>query len=332
MDAMRKRKHVNAKDFALPALILILVLVMLYSGLRIVESTVLHSGEETESFVSKTITRDGVDYWPRQDITTVMVLGIDQYGPVADSGSYNNRGAADMDMLLIFDELSGTCSVLHLNRDTMLEMPVLGIGGRKAGTYYGQLALSHTYGSGLEDSCENTRETISDFLYGIRIDYYVAMNMDAISILNDAVGGVTVNVTEDFSRVDPTIGMGQVKLMGQQAINFVRTRKDVGDQLNLSRIERQKEYIDGFVEAFRAKQEANAEFIVSAYEQAAPYLVTDCSVNVISGMIDRYGDYEIREVVTPEGENVMGEEYFEFYVDEEKLDELILRLFYAPKE
>jgi LCP family protein required for cell wall assembly len=236
-----------------------------------------------------------------------------------------------MDILLIFDETNEVCNVLHLNRDTMLEMPVLGIGGRKAGTYFGQLALAHTYGNGLEDSCENSREAVSDFLYGLRIDYYVSMNMDAIAILNDAVGGVTVNVTQDFSNVDPSIGMGPVTLMGQQAIHYVRTRKGVGDQLNLSRIERHKVYLDAFAEAFRAKREREPEFIMEAYEAVAPYLVTDCSGNAITGMVDRYSDYTIGEVISPEGENVVGQEYMEFYVNEEALDALILRLFYAPK-
>ena len=327
---MKKRKH--GKDIVFLALILILVLVMLYSGLQILESTVLRPGTGEQGFVSKTITRNGVEYFPRQDITTVLVMGIDQYGPVTDSESYNNTGAADMVMLLIFDEQTETCGALHLNRDTMLEMPVLGLGGKEAGTVYGQLALSHTYGSGLEDSCKNTCKTVSNFLYGIEIDYYVAMNMDAIAILNDAVGGVTVEVTEDFSQIDDTIGMGEVILRGQQAINFVRTRKDVGDQLNLSRIERQKDYIDGFVDALRAKLEQETAFVSTAYEEVKPYIVTDCSVNVISGMLEHYGDYEIGQVVTPEGENVLGEEYFEFYVDGEKLDELILELFYAPKK
>ena len=326
------KKKYQKRDIAFYLILLALILVMLYCALQIFETTVLYTGEEdTELHESKTIIRGDTAYFPRQDITTVLVLGIDQYGPVKESGSYNNRGAADMDMLLIFDETAHSCTVLHLNRDTMLEMPVLGIGGRRAGSYYGQLALSHTYGTGLADSCENTRQTISDFLYGLDIDYYVSMNMDAIAILNDAVGGVTVTVTDDFSQVDPTITKGQVHLMGEHAVSFVRTRKDVGDQLNLSRIERQKEYIDGFVEAFRAKQKSDTEFIVSAYEKVEPYIVTDCSVNAISGMIDRYGDYRIAEVVTPEGKNVMGEKYFEFHVDMEKLDELILRLFYAAK-
>lgn len=326
----RKRQILKILYFCV---ILILVLVMIISGLQILELTSF-SDEQPQGgeIVSKTITRDGVDYYPRQDITVVMVLGIDEFGPVQDSGSYNNPGAADMIALLIFDDTQDTCNVLCLNRDTMLEMPVLGINGRPAGTYYGQLALAHTYGSGLKDSCENTRKTVSDFLYGIRIDYYVSMNMDAIGILNDAVGGVTVTVTDDFSNVDPTIKEGEITLYGDQAINFVRTRGGVGDQLNVSRIRRQKEYINGFLEAFREQNSADSQIILDAYEQVSPYIVTDCSGTTMSNLISRYADHRLEELYLPEGENVQGEEYYEFYVDEEKLDALILKLFYAPKK
>ena len=327
---MKKKKHGGELVFF--GLILILVLVMLYSGLQILESTVLYRGQDWEPEIkSKTITRDGVDYFPRQDITTVLVMGIDKYGPVEKSDMYTNTGASDMNMVLIFDEANEICNILHLNRDTMLDMQVLGIGGRPAGTYFGQLALAHTFGTGLEDSCENVRKTISNFLYGVELDYYVAMHMDAIGILNDAVGGVTVNVTEDFSAVDPTITLGEVKLMGDHAINYVRTRREVGDQLNISRIQRQQHYLDGFVDSFRRTVGEDADLILSAYEQVQPYLVTDCSANAISGMVDRFSGYRINEVAVPEGRNVLGEKYYEFYVDEAALDALILRLFYAPK-
>lgn len=319
------------KDIAFFCVILILVLVMLVSGLRILESTVLRTKVGEETFESKTIYREEVAYFPRQDITTVLVLGIDRYGTVEDSGTYQNPGAADMAMVVILDHGAEECRVLQLNRDTMVDMPVLGLGGRQAGTSYAQLALSHTYGSGLEDSCENVKTTVSNFLYGVDMDYYVAMNMDAIPILNDAVGGVEVRVTDDFSQVDPTIQKGVMTLKGQQSINFVRTRKDVGDQLNLSRIQRQKDYVNGFVDAFTKAREQDSNIFVQAYEDVSDYLVTDLSVNALSGMIDRYSHYEIVEVVSPEGRNVLGEEFYEFYPDEEALDALILRLFYAPK-
>ena len=326
-----KRKR-NTGNLVYFCVILILVLVMIFSGLQILESTVLYNGNtQVSQHVSKTITRDGVDYFPRQDITVLMVLGIDQYGEAAPSGSYNNEGDADMVALLIFDEKNETVSALTLNRDTMVEMPVLGIGGKQAGTAYQQLTLAHTYGSGMEDSCENMKTTVSDFLYGINIDYYFSMNMDAISILNDAVGGVRVNVVDDFSGVDPSIPFGEVTLKGQQAINFVRSRKDIGDQLNISRMERHRSYIDSFIRALRTKVDSSSTFAFNTFEKVSPYIVTDMSSNVFSSILQRYSDYTLTEIVSPEGENVRAE-YMEFYVDEEKLDDLILRLFYAPKE
>jgi len=327
---MRMRKALGSVVFFI--VVLALVFVMVYSGLQILESTVFRSGEEAvESVTSKTIVRDGVEYFPRQDITVMMVLGIDQFGPVASSNYYRNKGAADSIMLLIFDEKNEECTVLYLNRDTMLDISVLGVRGEYAGTTYGQLALAHTYGSGLEDSCENVKDTLQKFLPGMTVDYYVAMNMDVLPILNDAVGGVTVTVVDDFSAVDPSITMGELTLRGDQVINFVRTRKDVGDQRNVTRMQRQREYVAGFLSALREKENEDIDFIVNVYDAVYEYIVTDCSANTLSGMLDRYLDYPISEVISPEGDNVIGEEYYEFYVDEDALDALTLRLFYAPK-
>jgi LCP family protein required for cell wall assembly len=325
---MKRSKFIANAAFY--CLILLLVLVMIYSGLRIMESAVSSVPEETAP-PSRTITRNGVDYFPRQDINVVLVLGIDEFGPRQSSGLPSNPGAADMIMLLIFDERNEQTRVLCLNRDTMLDVSVLGIDGRKAGTTFAQLAIAHTYGSGLEDSGENTRDTVSDFLYGITIDHYITANMDAITLMNDAVGGVSVEVTDDFSAVDPTITRGRITLKGQQAINYVRTRKDLGDQLNISRMERHKGYATGFLEAFRGKMGSGEGFALELYEKVKPYIVTDCSTTVLTSMMERYADYDVVEMISPAGENVRGEEYYEFHVDEQKLDELILRLFYAPK-
>lgn len=328
---MHKRNKANKLIYY--GIVLILVLMMVLSGLQILESTFLKSEESAAQPIhSKTIERDGIEYFPRQDITVLMVLGIDKAGPVEHSGSYNNDGANDVVMLMILDEKTEEYSVLYLNRDTMLQMPVLGIGGKYAGTAYGQLALAHSYGSGLEDSCENTKKTVSDFLYGLHIDYYVSLNLDAIGILNDSVGGVTVEVVDDFSQVDPTLTMGTHTLNSEQALHFIQSRIGVGDHLNISRNRRQKDYMIAFSDAFQAKMESSATFAMSVYQDISPYIVTDCSGNVLTSMMSRYGMYELKEIVTPEGENIMGKEYMEFYVDEEKLDELILRLFYSPKE
>lgn len=328
---MNKKRILNCLYLGL-ILILILVLLMLYSGIRVIESTILpkENGEVSDS-TEKTISVNGVYYFPRQDITVFMVLGIDKYGEMQSSEYHRNSGDADMIALLIFDESEKTYTVLTINRDTMVEMPVLGTFGQQAGTSYGQLALAYTYGTGLEDSCENVKETLQNFIPGLTVDHYLAMDMDAISLLSDAVGGVTVTVTDDFSEVDSELPIGTVTLKGQQAISFVQSRKGVGSQLNLSRMERQKEYMEGFVRSFKQALKANSTFVVSVYSDISPYIVTDCSSTVISTLSDRYADYELNEVISLTGENGLGEEYYEFYVDEDALLELRLKLLYARK-
>ena len=310
--------------------ILLLVLVFLYSGLRILESTVFHKPQE-EELHSKVIVKDDIRYFPRQDMTVIMVLGVEQTGKVAD---YKAEEAypADMITLLIFDRQTKQCNLLSINRDTMAMMSSLNAYGKEDGTYFTQLALSHTFGTGREDSCINVRNAVSDLLGGIRIDYYYAMNMDAIALLNDAVGGVQVNVTEDFSRVDPSIQMGEMTLNGQQALNFVQSRRNVGSQNNLARMERQQIYMKGFVSALKGKLSEGAGGAMDIYEAVADYVVTDCSFSVLNRLMEDYGDYTLGKVCTLPGTGSVGKQYFEFYVDEEKADALILELFYAPIE
>ena len=313
-------------------IILVLIVVFIYSGLQILESAVFYKdGEVSAPVETKTVVRDGVSYFPRQDIDVFLLMGIDRFGPVEGSASYNNDGESDTVLLLVFDQKEQCLRVLNLNRDTMVDMPVLGIGGRQAGTTYGQLALAHTYGSGLEDSCENTIAAISGLLHGISIDHYVSMNMDAIAILNDAVGGVPVTVTDDFSMTGSDIPLGETVLHGDQAVEFVRIRMNVGDQLNLSRMDRQKVYMESFLQAFHKKLEESTTFVLDTYETVSDYIVTDCSGTVLSSVIERYADYELKDVISLEGENKRGDTYMEFYADEEALEKLVLELFYAPK-
>ena len=323
---MKNRKHESPLYLGV---ILLLALVMIGSLARIVHYAMWGGGTEAQ-VESKIVTKDGVSYFPRQDITVVMVSGIDQSGKAEPSGSYNNHGSADMIMLLVLDDANKKYDVLYLNRDTMVTMPRLGIGGKPAGTDYRQLALAHTTGSGMKDSSQNLRNTVSDFLLGTQIDYYMTMRMDAVAILADAVGGVTVNVEEDFSAVDPTIQIGTMKLTGEQALNYVRTRKDVGDQLNLSRINRQEKFIDGFAQAMRDRTGSDAMFFASTLESVQDYVVTDCTTTTMNELYQRFSDYEAGQVYKLEGKNEIVGENYGFFPDKEKLEDMTLQLFFAP--
>lgn len=325
----------NKKKIILVVSAFVLLFVVIIGGLQILESTVFNNETilepEQEIIDTKTIEKDGIKYFPRQDITTMLLIGVDLTEKVESSGFYVNDGSADVVALVIFDEKNEKVDIISFNRDSIVEIPRIGLTGEKTGTFMGQLALSHTYGSGLEDSCLNTLETVSNLLGGVEIDYYAALNMGGIPALNDAVGGVTVNVTDDFSEVDESITKGEFLLKGEQALTFIRARKNLGDQLNISRSERHKEYVKGFLESYRTKTATDSLFGKKLIEATDGYLVTNCSANTLMGFSERYNNYELGEIVSPKGENVRGEEFYEFYIDEEDLENIVLKYLYTLK-
>ena len=327
---MKRKKQTLLKAlFAFVALILVLGIV--YSGLQIMELTVFYGQEREFEVKTKTITRDGVKYFPRQDIDVILLMGINQAGPVHPEEP-NHGNAVDMLALLVIDEKAEHWNILNLNRDAMVDMPMLDTEGKEIGVGSAQLSYAHTFGTGMADSCENTRKTVSNLLGGITIDYYISMNVEAIAMLNDAVGGVTVDVVDDFSRVDPSLPKGTVTLTGSQARSFVQSRWNVGDELNLSRIERQKQYMSSFVESFKKTMgTSDTQFVLNTYNDVAPYLISDLPVNTLTGMVERYIDYPLAEVYSLEGENKVVNNYQEFYIDKDNLEDLRLKLFYAPK-
>lgn len=268
-------------------------------------------------------------YVPRDDLDTVLILGIDKFGAAADPEQYRNSQQSDFMLLLSLDRKQKTYNALHLNRDTMTEIPVLGVTGEHAGSFNGQLALSHTYGTGGKDSCRNSVKAVSDLLHGVKIDHYLSLTMDAVSILNDYAGGITVEVLDDFSEVDPTLVQGEiVTLKGEQALTYVRTRKDLDDSSNLHRMERQRQYLTALREQIYSKSQNDPEFFAKALIQVSDYMFSDVTINQMSAINEKIEDYTFTGFYTLEGEAVKGDEYMEYYVDEDALMETVLNLYF----
>ena len=272
---------------------------------------------------------NGEYYVPREGLQTVLIMGLDKYEREENTFAYTNKMQSDFLLLAIIDENAKTCDLLHLNRDTMTEIQRLGLGGTNTGKFIGQLALAHTYGSGGSDSCLNAVKAVSNLLGGVKIDHYMTLTMDAVGKINDLVGGVTVTMLEDFSELDPAMKKGEeVTLKGDPALMYVRFRKGVGDQTNLSRMERQRQYLNAF---YGKLMEANKKvdgFLTSTLLKVNDDFESDCTVNQLDALSDILETCTVNPIVYMEGEAVEGDEFMEFYVDEESRQETVLSLFY----
>lgn len=268
------------------------------------------------------------EYLPKGNLYTLLLAGTDNTGKVVEQ-EYNNAGQCDFIALIIIDRSSKTYKVLEINRDTMTNIPVLGLQGDKTDTVYAQIALSHAYGDGLKVSCKNVKNAVSDYLYGIEIDDYMIFNVDAVGLINDAVGGVKVTLDEDFTEYDETMKKGaELRLTGKQAIIYTRQRKEVGDNTNSSRMSRQEHYIKEFLPIAKAAMNENQQLAVEVFDTLQEYMVTSMNKSQFGGLVNKMYSYESEGFVTIEGESVKGEEFIEFYPDEKDLKAKVIDLFY----
>ena len=275
---------------------------------------------------------NGTAYARREDLETVLLLGVDKFEGETPEGYINNQ-QADFLLLLVMDKENETCTPIQLNRDTMTQIQILGVTGEPAGTFTGQLALAHTYGSGEEDSCVNTVLAVSNLLYGMEIDHYVSLTMDGVALLNDLVGGVTVEVLDDFSGIDDSLMQGEiVTLKGQQALTYVRSRGGMEDSSNLHRMERQRQYLAALQQQLKAAVRQEDGFTLDALLQLNEYMVSDCTVNQLSDLGDSLAAYQVSDILTTPGDAQEGEEFMEFTVDEAALQQLVMDVFYEPVE
>ena len=166
----------------------------------------------------------------------------------------------------------------------------------------------------------------------MKVDRFITVTMDAVPIMNDWVGGVEVEVRNDFNGIDSALTPGsKVTLVGEQALTYVRTRKGLDDSSNLARMERQRQYAAAWTKKAQEKL-SDPQAVAELLTQMGDRHTTDCSVEEIMNFASGLGENTSMDVHPLPGEAVKGREYMEYYVDEEKTQQLILSLFYEPVE
>lgn len=286
---------------------------------------------------------DGQTYALKDNLDTLLVIGLDKNQEDVeeeDAGEYSrNHQQADFIVLIVCDPDTQSARLLQINRDTMADITELGLFGDETGTLYEQLCLAHTFGTGNRDSAKNTRKAVSAVLGGAQIDHYVTLTMDAVAGINDALGGVEVEMLDDFSSDSPlTAQMIQgetVTLNGEQALRYVRARANMIEPTNVARMERQAQYMTALFEKMKSINTGDGQLILDLINNAAPYMTSDCSINTLSAFLNEAMQYASGQIETidgeaREGENAEGTVNTQFFLDPEALEEKVVSLFYEP--
>lgn len=276
---------------------------------------------------------DGAWYTPRKNLDVVLFLGLDRSTQDESIPTHGSYAQSDAILLLAADRDSKSCKVIYLNRDTMVEIQDFDNSGKPSGAYTAQLALAYAHAQALtgndRTAARAAMDAVSGLLYGVEIDHYVTLTMDGLVVLNDLIGGVEVEIRDDFSAIDSTLVQGEtVTLLGRHALNYVRARWWVGDSTNLERMERQAQYLEILQKKLSDLAEQDEGFVLSALMAANDYMTSDCTVQQLAELSDIIRNCETDGILRLEGKAVMGEQYVEFHPDEAFLQKLVVDCFY----
>lgn len=317
------------------ALLIIVIPVAIIFGVRFYESRthvpVSRGTDHVYDYLS-TAEFNGKKYRRRPGIDTVLVMGIDKRTQTDDSNmafATRRGGQADFLQLLVIDSANKKVTALQIDRDTIATIKTLDVKGKASGTTNTQIALSHSYGDGDKQSCQLTVDAVSKFLLDTPVDQYLAMDMDGIAILNDAVGGVTVTLEDDLSSHDPAMVKGAtITLQGKQAEYYVRSRMGVGHGTNEERMRRQRDYISKLTEKLRSCVASDKNFAGELYDKLQPYLVTSLSRGRIINDAWMVKDFTHDSVQIPGEHSLDDFGYVKFTHDADALQKIVIDLFY----
>lgn len=283
-----------------------------------------------------TVEYNGVTYRYNEDVTGILFLGVDKQD-IQSEGGYGSNGQADSLFLAAMDTRTGTIRIIPISRETMVDVDRYAQDGTYLGTQRTQLCLAYAYGATAQQSCENVVRSAKRLLYGVPINSYIAIDLEGVKALTDAVGGVPVTALEDVN--NPNISMdvkkGQtVTLTGAKAQFYIQFRGQDVDANN-RRMQRQKQFLGAFVSTAGGQLKRDFTRLTAYYNAAKPYVASDLTLPQITYLVTQAlagNGWKNFEYYNLAGETVMGENHVEFYADRTSAYEAVLATFYTKAE
>ena len=173
------------------------------------------------------------------DVVNILVCGID-YEEGRAYGDGSNDGMTDMILYCQFDIKGGALRMLQIPRNTLVTTSNRTITLSSGKTYKASNYQINSVALSNGGSIAALAEVIYD-QYKLPVDYYVTINMEALTEVVDNFGGIEVYIPHDMEYNGSFLAKGYRNLDGASAEFFVRNRHGQGyenadiDRLNMQR-------------------------------------------------------------------------------------------------
>ncbi|WP_431869353.1 LCP family protein [Nocardiopsis eucommiae] len=185
------------------------------------------------------------DEWDRptsvEGVMNILVIGSDvRSGENADYGAA--EGARPDTMLIASINVdNGAATLVNLPRDLMVDLP----GCEATEGYEGMSPQEGMISSVMTFGGVGCQWQVVEQVTGVHLDHFLMMDFVGFKDMVDSIGGVEMCIPEpvDDPKAHLVLDAGLQTLDGEDSLGFVRSRYAQGDGSDLSRIDRQQEFM-----------------------------------------------------------------------------------------
>lgn len=286
---------------------------------------------------------DGV-YAYNQDCMNFVIMGIDRSGELDKETKLSDwsAGQADAIFLLSLDNHNKKISVIGIPRNSMVDVEIYNEQEECIDTIYNQICLQYGYAGGGELGLQKMKDSVSGMLYGLPIHGACAVSYDAIGVVVEALGGIEITLSEDMTGYQKDYAAGSnVLLTGKNIMPYLRYRDNTKLGSPTTRLTRQKEFLKTAMSKTIQEIKKRPSIVSEIYQAIIPYMNTDITLDKAVYLAAEALDYSVTDSsfyqltgvdkqVDFENAQKAEDFYDDYYLDEEKLKETVMEVFYQP--
>ncbi|MDE3724045.1 LCP family protein [Nocardiopsis sp. N85] len=235
-----------------------------------------------------TTTQVDTDEWDRptsvEGVMNLLVIGSDVRS--GENANYGVVEGARPDMMLIasINVDNGTVTMVNLPRDLVVDLP----GCEATEGYEGMVAQSGMINSAMTFGGVGCQWNAVEQVTEVHLDHFVMMDFTGFKDMVDALGGVDMCIPGpiDDPKAHLTLEAGEQTLDGEQSLGYVRSRYGQGDGSDLSRIERQQQFMGAMLRQVLSSEVMTSPLTITNFLGAVTDSVTTDDGLTIDTMTD----------------------------------------------
>ncbi|WP_017545083.1 LCP family protein [Nocardiopsis prasina] len=228
------------------------------------------------------------DEWDRptnvEGVLNILVIGSDvRSGENADYGAAEGERPDTM-LIASINVDNGAATLVNLPRDLMVDLP----GCDAVDGYEGMQPQEGMISSVMTFGGVGCQWKVVEQVTGVHLDHFLMMDFVGFKDMVDSIGGVEMCIPEpvDDPKAHLVLDAGLQTLDGEDSLGFVRSRYSQGDGSDLSRIDRQQEFMGAMLREVLSSEVMTSPVTITRFLGAVTDSITTDEQLTVDTMAD----------------------------------------------